>query len=1354
LGLKAMGDPINTSLGRMFDYSFVGKQGTDTQQKAENTVENLQEALTDGQLTDTEFSTLLQKYIEKRVAENPGLNPEDLKKEFTGKLNEVIGEKATTALDASAAGAKASSGYAPVAISFRDLNDGTVMVDNNNDITDGALGVVAKNENVSAAEKTARKEKAQKNESRFSGVKQEIGQIVVLARTDQAAAMAKLQSLGLNPVVTTEIAKRIAALNPAKAAPEISPAVPLEKAKETLRNYLTVMCLALMQADPEAQKKMFQEAGEILQEYSKLRNGVDNKAELETFEKQVFNDQDGQVVLGDLKDPARLPELLFANPDDLKLARLTQSRLPKVAELEARIAETQDPAVKEGLELERALLLVQIQINQNVLTGQSTAALEQTRQQLDLNIISNVLEQVSTMLSSGDTAGAETKLAEVTKHLAEPRLKGDENLPGLQFQAAMAGAKVLEQKADKTLAGKTGGGYEDSVAAYSGAISQYQQVYTEFKDKDPALAVKAQLAIASIEKRAGLFDPVNGNPAKQEELIASIKATYEKAINGSSGEQRKQTELESHMVMASFYEKQGKLDQAVTEYRTAVAFTSDPQVQAQIKLMAAGNLIVLEKDDEARAELKGARDLAPDPKSAVYNQSLLMEGAIHAKKGETLDAMAVYQDVINNTYQSDDPALKQLYLNGRLSMAKLNYDGKDLKEGDVSVEQILKKFPGDGPVIAAARFSQGQAYLENGKSVEAFGFFNEVLKNAPQSAEADWIKKNLGDFMVDGQLKFKDGMDNYLAAAQVALRESGGNELYVSVGLAGGGAVIGGAIGFCFAGVGAVPGAMIGAGVGTLADRAIGLYRGSERVSQAYSSGYEDVSALENVLNMAGLALDVIDVVPVGVFLGKGGSFALKAGRKAGLEVAEELGEEGTKALTKKAGTRFTRETLEEAIGYGAREAETMAKSLDKASGLQLAAGIGMITAPGAVEAGAAFSDYASGKISESELKQRLENAGIDTAKNFTSMVGVMVLMSGTSRFVGALDAAKLRGDIPVIRTGGPEIGNLPPLVSREPAVTARSSPPDYKPEKPYSEEKNVGLEAGNKWQNPTDPGIPTPLQLEQMKGSYIIQGSSGFKPPVSFSDGPGIEEIVGRVPKEAKLRELEPEPGKVEQGFEYSWTDESGEAWKVRIHGPTAGAPPGSTAYEGWHFRVEKMEFGNDPAKPVCHEYMDAEGNFHTSRELLDEKRESEALLRRANPQKAEMDKAQAAFDDVTARLKGDGTNPGAEAKYSGLQADYQRAREAYEAIPDTKTAEKASAKAGMEAAFKKQRNFGDKYDKVKADYEAKEQSLSEKQAAYQQALQPFYEYNKTHTLNEDTHIPVKGNPVLGPEIPGIKIY
>jgi hypothetical protein len=69
---------------------------------------------------------------------------------------------------------------------------------------------------------------------------------------------------------------------------------------------------------------------------------------------------------------------------------------------------------------------------------------------------------------------------------------------------------------------------------------------------------------------------------------------------------------------------------------------------------------------------------------------------------------------------------------------------------------------------------------------------------------------------------------------------------------------------------------------------------------------------------------------------------------------------------------------------------------------------------------------------------------------------------------------------------------------------------------------------------------------------------------------GKTIPDILEAIPPNAKRRSFTPQSGKVQEGVEYKWVDDSGKKWMVEIHGPDASPQAmGGNASQGWVVRV-----------------------------------------------------------------------------------------------------------------------------------------------------------------------------------------
>ena len=74
------------------------------------------------------------------------------------------------------------------------------------------------------------------------------------------------------------------------------------------------------------------------------------------------------------------------------------------------------------------------------------------------------------------------------------------------------------------------------------------------------------------------------------------------------------------------------------------------------------------------------------------------------------------------------------------------------------------------------------------------------------------------------------------------------------------------------------------------------------------------------------------------------------------------------------------------------------------------------------------------------------------------------------------------------------------------------------------------------------------------------------------------FEEILSRIPPDARQRILSPQPGKVTEGVDFTWTNSDGVKMTVRIHGLDPSAPAGSNSANGWIVRVQQGKRYLDP--------------------------------------------------------------------------------------------------------------------------------------------------------------------------------
>lgn len=314
--------------------------------------------------------------------------------------------------------------------------------------------------------------------------------------------------------------------------------------------------------------------------------------------------------------------------------------------------------------------------------------------------------------------------------------------------------------------------------------------------------------------------------------------------------------------------------------------------KAEISMIIASNMT-----DDGKNISKGIEYISSFKKKEGNNISDLdrsklevLEASFWMRTGNPSDldyAKKLLDITINTTSRNNSNESKELNASAKMTMSQIYYTKalnsdnesdkiKNLKEADLFSDKTIQANP---QMKSQVLNNKANMYLMLDQPEKAFEIYNQVLREEPNSKESNNIKNVFKEYIKEGknQIEFSDlsVMKKTVSALQQALKESGNNPIEVSASLYAIGAIVGTCI---LPGVGTA----VGMGVATLIDRAIGVYQGKDKIAQSYRTGYENVSALENVLNTVGLALDFVDVIPVGVFVGK-------AGRTIGKEVLEDM---------------------------------------------------------------------------------------------------------------------------------------------------------------------------------------------------------------------------------------------------------------------------------------------------------------------------------------------------------------------------------------------------------------------------------------------------------------------------------
>lgn len=104
--------------------------------------------------------------------------------------------------------------------------------------------------------------------------------------------------------------------------------------------------------------------------------------------------------------------------------------------------------------------------------------------------------------------------------------------------------------------------------------------------------------------------------------------------------------------------------------------------------------------------------------------------------------------------------------------------------------------------------------------------------------------------------------------------------------------------------------------------------------------------------------------------------------------------------------------------------------------------------------------------------------------------------------------------------------------------------------------------------------GPTRPAYLEELK-TGTAQGRIGDYSDMTWAT---MQDLMSRVPEDAKVRKIVPSENGSQVGFEYKWYDENGVRNRLRGHDPDPSAPANSNASNGWIFRHERGKEYYDP--------------------------------------------------------------------------------------------------------------------------------------------------------------------------------
>lgn len=488
--------------------------------------------------------------------------------------------------------------------------------------------------------------------------------------------------------------------------------------------------------------------------------------------------------------------------------------------------------------------------------------------------------------------------------------------------------------------------------------------------------------------------------AQMAQLKARQEQAFERIKNSNMPPEEKLT------LLAQFREQQGDLEGALEVYkehqqllkqppepkeptdqyrgpaiRSADGFFERIDELSELNMKIASNLLAQGKAVEAHQSLWRAvkegqgSPLMQNQQQLLYAKAL-QEAGVHQGANKALEKV-INRSSIKISQGHHLTQHRNIQAEAYKMKAAYAYAEGERAQGDQLTKLALKAAKGNTDLTSSILSQQGKALLDSGYSEDGFKVMNQVLKTGGQEAEA--LKTLFKDYLNNGQFDpIAAGNDrDLIAAAQIALKASGSNELALSLGLAGGGAVVGT---FIAPGVGT----LIGAGVGTLADRIVGVVRGAEQIRQTFNTGYENVTTLENMFNLAGLALDVVDIVPLGAMVNQSGKVLVREGQQLLAKEAGQLASE-----------KGWQQILEASSKEGLDSAQATANVLNYTVRGQNLLSYGITLGPGTTQASIALYQYSQGTISQEELQEQLALAGAQTVQGLLSHVAVSVAMRG-----------------------------------------------------------------------------------------------------------------------------------------------------------------------------------------------------------------------------------------------------------------------------------------------------------------------------------------------------------------------
>ncbi len=137
-----------------------------------------------------------------------------------------------------------------------------------------------------------------------------------------------------------------------------------------------------------------------------------------------------------------------------------------------------------------------------------------------------------------------------------------------------------------------------------------------------------------------------------------------------------------------------------------------------------------------------------------------------------------------------------------------------------------------------------------------------------------------------------------------------------------------------------------------------------------------------------------------------------------------------------------------------------------------------------------------------------------------------------------------------------------------------------------------VKAELINGWLS-NETRLPDAIAIMKQGVDLNLLGTSDKVGDFTGLENATVNEIVSRIPANAEIVEWIPSPPGtgIQEGIKFKWTDDNGETWNIRMHGPNLSAPAGSHSATGWVMRVERGALSDF--------YMAADGTFYPASQV-----------------------------------------------------------------------------------------------------------------------------------------------------------